>query len=139
MSITKIAGYAVATPAELADSDSWVNYTGPVSSADDFFSRYDGVIVLVNPGGSEYYLATYTGSAWVNLQSLMTGYGTAVSSVNLADVDHAINTTGKFDGKVVVVDIGAAGTDYCMAISTGALAASPWRYLDGTTAPVTPA
>lgn len=71
-----------------------------------------------------------------------------VSSVDLADISHNINYCGpdpvshegitKFEGMQVIVDIGAAGTDYCYAVSMGDKSDSPWMYLDGTTPPVTP-
>lgn len=77
-----------------------------------------------------------------------------VTSANLADIDSFANFCGpsdsasrgsgveffsKFKGCQVLVDIGGAHTDYCLAISSGNYPASPWVYLDGTTAPVTPA
>lgn len=77
------------------------------------------------------------------------GKYSVVSTVDLADIDHNVNYTGpdpvsyegvsKFEGMMVIADIGGLGTDFCFAVSEGNASASRWVLLDGTSAPITPA
>jgi hypothetical protein len=90
----------------------------------------------VRPGTvTLYYDGTYLLAKFADGSTRPVDLGSAQSytAANIAAVAHAVNTTGKVAG-LIVFDT----TNVRLMRSTGALAASPWRTLDGVTT-VTPA
>lgn len=88
-------------------------------------ATYHGAVAHSHADGAMYYAH---GGVWTLLYSTSNLALTATAVVDLQAVGNAINTTGKYTGKMVVVL--ASGLIFT---ATGAAAADVWRASDGTT------
>lgn len=96
------------------------SYQAPAARPDVSTIWSDGTSLFVTmPNGNRY--------------TMVLGQADAFSAANIAAIGHAVNTSGKFAGRIV---FDTTNNRYMRA--TGATAASPWRTLEGVTA-VTPA
>ena len=90
--------------------------------------RNDGAVSLYFDGAQ-----VLTVMADGTLSAMLPTTALQYTAANIAAVAHAVNTTGKFAGKIVFDT-----TNFRFMRATAGLAASPWRDLIGTNA-VTPA
>ena len=113
-------GDIVATTAELADVDNAINTTGKYTGK----TVYDTTAQMPKHASGASAAAAWKG-AWGD---------TTAGTADLSDIDDAINTAGKYAGKVVVT----FSDD--VYVAKGPAAADPWLFVDTTVgSKITPA